>query len=241
VKANLTGLIHVQTLDKQLQALEALLGDLPQQVEEIKEHLQESRHALEEHEKTLVELRTTKALQEGELKDMQEKAQKYREQLYAVTSNREYDAITASIDNITEKTNEVETSILELLETEEHLSKEIAILEPEISELETKLSQTETELQKKVKATEVEYQALKKEREQLEKTLDQRALYQYERIRKGIGNNAVAELHGGACSGCFSYIPPQRQVEIKAMRQLLLCESCGRILVFHLESSTVPS
>jgi len=240
LKANLTGLIQLQKLDRQLHSLEELLGDLPQQVETIKAKLEGSRKELREQREALTEVRTTKSLQEGELKDMQEKTEKYREQLYSVTSNREYDAITASIDNMTEKTNEVETSILELLEREDFLNKEIDVLEPEITALEGRLSEMETALQKKVKATEGEYQAFKKQRDEIGKTLDQRALYQYERIRHGIGNNAVAELHDGACSGCFSYIPPQRQVEIKAMQQLLLCESCGRILVFHLESSAVP-
>ena len=34
-----------------------------------------------------------------------------------------------------------------------------------------------------------------------------------------------------ACGGCFSAIPPQRQMEIKMHKKVIVCENCGRILV----------
>ncbi len=237
----MTGLVRLQKTDKELQALEELRGDLPQQVEEIKEQLEATRQSLAEKEAELGDVRKNKAMSEGELNDLQEKAKKYREQLYAVTSNREYDAITAETDAVAERISETENRILEFLEREDVLGQEITALQPQITELEEHLSQKETELQGKIRATEVEYEALQAQRKQLEESVGTRTIYQYERIRKGLGNNVVAELRNGACTGCFSYIPPQRQVEIKAMKQIHFCESCGRILVPKLAEVVVSN
>lgn len=239
MKGNLTGLVELQRVDKELQKLEELKGDLPQQIEKLRAELHEAKGTNDSRKEEFTEVRKSRAIQEGELKDLQEKAKKYREQLYAVTSNREYDAITAEIDAVDARISAVEDEILQLIETEETLEEALKTAEPEIAALEDNLERKEIELNKKIQATEKEYDALCKQRGEIAAELQQRVLYQYERIRKGIGNSAVAEISHGACGECFSSIPPQKQVEIRMMNQMLFCESCGRILVHVQEKEAV--
>lgn len=241
LKANLTGLVELQKVDRELQALEALRGDLPQQVARTKEKLDGLK---EEHSSKKVRLAdngTAKAIAEGELKDFQAKLAKYRDQLYAVTSNREYDAITAEIDTVEGKISETEDKILAFLEEEEVLSADLETIEPEIKDIESELEDKDSELKQKILATEAECKSFEEQRSQLAASVDKRIVYQYERIRTGLGNTAVADLRNDACSGCRSNIPPQKRVEIKMMNQLILCESCGRILVSTVADTAVTT
>lgn len=232
MKETLSGLIELQNVDQELQALDELKGDLPQRVEQIKRKLDAGREELESLKSELTEVKKTHALRESDLNGLQDKLNKSREQLYAVTSNREYDAITVEIDTIKEKISQAEDEILEMIEREEQISARVNELQPQLSEFEQELADRQKELEQKIQATENEYQAYLKQREQLLETIKRPALYQYERIRKGLGNSAVATVQSSACSACFSSLPPQKIVEIKMMNRLIHCESCGRILVY---------
>lgn len=239
MRSELTGLFQLQNVDKELEALEALKGDLPNQVDKLKTRLDDTQASLQQEQKTLTETKTARGLKESELNSLQDKLNKSREQLYAVTSNREYDAITLEIDAITEKIDALENEILELIDREEAAAGRIGELEPQVTALEEDLNQKNNELRTKVAETEEEYNRFMKERERIASNIQKSVLYQYERIRKGLGNSAVAEIKQYACGGCFSSIPPQKSVEIKMMKRLIHCESCGRILVYVEEEQPV--
>lgn len=231
MKASLTNLIELQRIDKELQALEALKGDLPQQVQKLKDELKDFESRKTDRNNQFEEAKRQRFHFEGEIKVLQEKLKKYQEQLYAVTTNREYDAITLEIDAKKEKISEAEDEALTFLEKEETLTEEINELTPQVEELRNSLQEKEAALQEKIRATEDDYQQFEKKRSEVIDGIGKPILYQYERIRKGIGNSAVTELSKYSCSGCLSAIPAQKAVEIRSMSQLIFCESCGRILV----------
>ncbi len=239
MKANLTSLLDLQKVDQQIQTLEALRGDLPQQVESLKSDLEGREARLQEVEEQLADTNKRKLRMENELKTLQDRRETCRERLYAVTSNREYDAITVEIDTIAENISETEEQVLELLESIESMTAETAELKETISSLREELTGREEELKSKIAATEKEFGACVRKRHTLIGGLRQSVLYQYERIRKGLGNSAVAVIHNGACGECFSAIPPQKCVEIRMMNELILCESCGRILVYRATDKAV--
>ena len=62
--------------------------------------------------------------------------------------------------------------------------------------------------------------------------IDERLLSAYDRIRRNVRNGlAVVTVKRDACGGCFNRIPPQRQVDIRQGKKIIICEYCGRILV----------
>ena len=62
--------------------------------------------------------------------------------------------------------------------------------------------------------------------------IDKRLLEAYQRIRHNVRNGlAVVTVRRDACGGCFNRIPPQRQMEIRQGKKIIICEYCGRILV----------
>lgn len=241
MKDSLLNLLELQRVDKDLQALEDLKGDLPQQVKLLEAELETLKSTYENSRQELDETTRVKLNTEGELKVLQEKQKKYQEQLYSVTSNREYDAITVEIDEISERIDTEETRILELLETEDALKEKVAELAAQVSSYEEDLVGKKEELNSKIRATENEYAILENKRQDLTALLSKPVLYQYERIRSVRKDTTVVPVNKYACSGCFSAIPPQKVVEIRHMDQLMTCESCGRILVTDLELDNVTS
>lgn len=241
MKATLSTLIELQRVDDELDALEALKGDLPQRVEQMRREMDEMQRNYDSKKNELEETKRSKLHLEGEIADLREKLKKYQEQLYSVTSNREYDAITVEIDAVKEKIDDAETRVLELFESEETLEAEVKRGEGEIGSLKEHLAVKEKELQQKIQETEQESQHYQQQREELVRSIRKPILHQYERIRRGLGSTAVVEISNYACGGCFSAIPPQKVVEIKTMSQLIICESCGRILVAHGEKQSVAN
>lgn len=241
MKSNLLDLIELQKIDNELQTLEELKGDLPQKVKEIREELNSISQTTDAQKKELEETKRQRFHWDGELKVFEDKLNKYREQLYAVKSNREYDAMTVEIETIEQKIDETETKILELIVNEEKVTEALKNLESQLALINENLILKEQELQQKISKTEDEFKQWQTKRGQLLPHVRKPILSTYERIRKVRGRSTVVELSKYACAGCHSAIPPQKAMEIRTMDQLILCESCGRILVYHNENEVVTT
>src|SRR5690606_33600231 len=106
-------------------------------------------------------------------------------------------------------------------------------------DLEAKKSELETITEE----TKKEEDALNAKAEDAEKNIEERLLTAYKRLRKNAKNGlAVVTIQRDSCSGCFNQIPPQRQLDIRQRKKIIVCEHCGRILVdegFSLEHEQV--
>ena len=89
-----------------------------------------------------------------------------------------------------------------------------------------------TELEKIAKETEKEETTWLKKSEKARRGVEERLVTAYKRIRSTYKNGlAVVTYERDACGGCFNKIPPQRQLEIRQRKKIIVCEHCGRILV----------
>lgn len=233
--------MELHEIDNELSELEALKGDLPQQVNRLRKELQDTTVNLANLKKAWEELKRSKLHWEGEIKVQEDKLKKYQDQLFAVKTNKEYDAITLEIDSTNEKIDEAETKVLEFIESEEQFTKDVINLESQIGILEEELQNKERELEKKIKASENESNLLETKRQELISHIRKPILYQYQRIRKVKGYTAIVSINKYTCGGCFATIPPQKVLEIRTMEQLIFCESCGRILVYKNDQVGVSS
>ncbi len=147
-------------------------------------------------------------------------------------NNREFDLLSKEIEfqtleielsekHINEYTRIIETKTLEIQATEQSLADRQHILEEKRSELEEIVSETrqdEDKLREKAKA--------------IEPKIDPRTLAAFKRIRKNARNGlGVVYIQRNACGGCFNRIPPQKQMEIKMHKKIIVCEYCGRIMI----------
>ena len=54
----------------------------------------------------------------------------------------------------------------------------------------------------------------------------------FKRIRKNSRNGlGIVYVQRDACGGCFNKIPPQRQLDIRSRKKIIVCEYCGRIMI----------
>ncbi len=80
--------------------------------------------------------------------------------------------------------------------------------------------------------TREEEEKLKEKARELETKIEPQLLTSFKRIRKNARNGlGIVYVQRDACGGCFNKIPPQRQLDVKMHKKIIVCEYCGRILV----------
>jgi len=229
----LYGLIELQEVDKRLDELRAERGDLPLIVEELKAKLDEKKTESEKCTRKIKEAKIKQRELELSIEELKVKYDKYEEQLYQVKTNREYDAITLETETVKHQLDEAKKEIkntLVIIVENESKQKEI---DEELKKLNEEYEDNTVELDTKMNETAEEENLLQQEREIIIKKSRPDIIKTYELVRKARSGQGISKIQGNVCGGCFSYIPPQKIVEVKKMKEIYTCEFCGRILVWN--------
>src|SRR5690606_796993 len=207
-------------------------GELPIEVADLEDEVAGLETRIEKIKSELDDLEDAIVNRRNQIKDAQNAIKKYEGQLNDVKNNREYDAIT----------KEVEIQGLEIQVQE----KKIREIEYEISTKTSKYEKAQQDLVERKKdlaikqeelanitgETEKEEKSLLEKAEKAEKKIDERIIIAYHRLRKNAKNGlAVVTSDRDSCSGCYNQIPPQRQLDIRQRKKIIVCEHCGRVLV----------
>jgi uncharacterized protein len=231
VREAIKHLTELQEIDDELKDIAAERGDLPEEVEklgakirEFEAFLLERTAQLEETEKLLIASNLT--LEEGK-----DKLTKLQQQLYAVKTTREYDAITAETDFIKAEIAKSEAEIATATHRKADLTKLIEERKSDLAKVRAEEQVKAEELKEKMAETEADERQLLHRRENVVVRIQKPLYNHYERIRIAKDGRGVARILDGACGGCFAVIPPQIQVNIRKVIDIVLCETCGRILV----------
>src|SRR5690554_100274 len=232
VEQKLQALWNLQTIHTQIDKIHQVRGELPIEVADLEDEVAGLETRIEKIRTELDELEDTIVNRKNQIKDSQAAIKKYETQLTDVKNNREYDAIT----------KEVEIQGLEIQVQE----KKIREIEYEITTKTSKYDKAQIDIEERRKdlaikreelanitgETEKEEQSLLTKAEKAEKKIEERLLVAYHRLRKNAKNGlAVVTIDRDSCSGCFNQIPPQRQLDIRQRKKIIVCEHCGRILV----------
>ena len=149
-----------------------------------------------------------------------------------VKNNREYDTLSKEIEF---QTLEIELCNKKIREANTRISEkqnELAANEEVIKEREGDLEVKRNELDEIMAETRAEEDKLKEKVKDLESKIESRLLTSFKRIRKNARNGlGIVYVQRDACGGCFNKIPPQRQLDIKMHKKIIVCEYCGRIMI----------
>lgn len=230
MKESLALLIKLQAVDSELMEIEEQKGDLPAQVEQLSDELDELAKGAAAKSARLEEIEHESNQLQGTLEDTRGQLKKYQEQLLLVATNRAYDALSAEIDGAKKSVDEGEFHALELIEERQRLTDELKSDDLLAEQKRVDLNTQKKSLKSTVAANDERSTALSKERNQIQPQIESRYLGAYERISAAREGRAVVPISRGACGVCFHRIPPQQQVEIKAMDRIVTCDSCGVIL-----------
>ncbi len=232
LQKTLYALIELQEIDNRLDELKAERGDLPLIVDELENKYNSKKALLEEKNELLQKTKLRQKELELLIEEAKAKLAEFEEKLYQVKTNREYDAIMAETDNTKEKLEESEDELLQTHETIEKVEQEINQLKEELEKIAGELEENRVELEKKMTATAEEENLLRNERDIIIQKTDPEIIKTYERVRAARDGQGIARIENGVCGGCYSYIPPQKIVEVRKMDKIYTCEFCGRILVY---------
>ena len=228
-------LIELQKIDSRLLEIEEIKGDLPSIVEKTKKMVKDFKDEVNENIQSIKE--TDKNIRElgAKVNDSNEKLTKYKDQLYLVTSNKEYDALMLEIDHIKEFLDGVETNILELEEKKSAFKEKNKSNELDIKSNQEHLDESTLELKDTMLSTQSEEVELNHKRSNLIKKIDTNFISSYERLRGARRGNAMVSISRKACGNCYNQLPPQFVIEVKQNNSIKNCDSCGVFLYFDLE------
>lgn len=232
VEEKLRTLFELQVIDSKIDKIRTVRGELPLEVRDLEDIVA----GLETRVNNLTE--ELKALEDGitdkknVMKDAAAAIKKYEAQQGKVRNNREYDAITKEIEFQNLEIQLAEKRIKEFKANIVAKKEIIETSEEELKERQKDLKLKKKELDEIVAETEKEEESLLKKSKNSESMIEDRLLNAYKRIRGNVMNGlGVVTVQRDACGGCFNKIPPQRQLDIRTHKKVIVCEHCGRILV----------
>lgn len=234
IEKKLIALYNLQQIDSQIDKIRIIRGELPLEVEDLEDEIIGLETRIDNYIQDIENLKAQIREKDIQIKESQSQIKRYEEQQMNVRNNREYDSLSKEIEFQNLEIALAEKRIKEFTNSLNLKNDEIATAQKSLDELRNELEIKKSELSDIVSETEKEEQALQAKSEDYQRYIEERLLTAYKRIRKNARNGlAVVSVERDACGGCFSAIPPQRQLDIRMHKKIIVCEYCGRILVEH--------
>ena len=232
VEEKLKALYNLQKVDSQTDKIKILRGELPLEVQDLEDEIAGLETRVDNFKGEVKNMEDSVSAKKNEIKQAEELIKKYEGQQIKVRNNREFDSLSKEIEY---QNLEIELCEKRMKEFTQQVKEKGEIIETSVSALnerQTDLKEKKSELDDIVADTKKEEENLTKKSEEIHGQIEPRLLSAYQRIRSNARNGlGVVTIERGACGGCFNKIPPQRQLDIKSRKKVIVCEYCGRILV----------
>ena len=232
VEEKLKSLYELQTLHSEIDRIKTLRGELPLEVKDLEDEVAGLETRIEKFQENISASRKDINSYNEEIQVSKNKIERYKAQLDEVRNNHEFDKLNKEIEfqdlsiqalqkKIREANNAITRRTEEMEQCRENLDDRQKMLvekKAELNDIVAETKQDEEKLREKVKAVEA--------------VVEPRLLQAFKRIRKNARNGlAVVYVQRNARGGSFNRIPPQRQLDIKMHKKIIVCEYCGRIMV----------
>lgn len=232
VEERLKALYQLQTYLSEIDRYRFLRGELPHEVQDLTDTIQGINTRIANHKVEIADLKKMIGQKTAEIKDREAKVAKYQSQQDNVRNNREYDYLNKEIEYEGLNIELAQKHIGEFERTVERKTEEIKQAEEELKDQEHILEEKQKELDEIMSETRQEEENLLNKAKEIEPLIDPYTLQAFKRIRKNARNGlGIVTVQRNACGGCFNRIPPQRQLEIKMHKKVIVCEYCGRIMI----------
>ena len=232
VEEKLKSLYQLQVIFSEIDRIKTLRGELPLEVQDLEDEVAGLRTRIGNISGSIEEIKQEEAKRRNKIEEAKAMIEKYTEDQNNVRNNREYDLLAKEIEFQTLEVEFCEKKLRQyagdLKAKNEEIDRTNALLEERIAALDDKRN----ELEEIVSETKEEEEKLRDRAKVLEGTIEPRLLQSFKRIRKNTRNGlGVVYVQRDACGGCFNKIPPQRQLDIKMRKKIIVCEYCGRIMI----------
>lgn len=232
VEEKLRTLYQLQTALSAIDEKKALRGELPLEVQDLEDDIAGLSIRIEKIQRDIEEFRQAVSQKKAEIAEAQASVERYKSQLNDVKNNREYDTLSKEIEFQTLEIELCNKKIKEALVRISEKENELGMSEETLADRRNDLELKKSELDEIMEETRAEEEILKQKVKELEVKIEPRLLMSFKRIRKNARNGlGVVYVQRDACGGCFNKIPPQRQLDIRMHKKIIVCEYCGRILI----------
>ncbi|GAB4135609.1 MAG: C4-type zinc ribbon domain-containing protein [Bacteroidia bacterium] len=232
VEEKLRALYELQQIDSQVDRIRTVRGELPLEVRDLEDEVAGLETRLNNLNEEIDALENAIVDKKNLVKDAQVQIKKYEAQQGKVRNNREFDSLAKEIEF---QNLEIKLAEKRSKEFKAQIAAKKEIQESTAAQLEERrndLKLKKEELDGIVAETRKEEDELLERSKAAETKIEDRLLNAYKRIRQNVRNGyAVVPVQRDACGGCFNKIPPQRQLDIRTHKKIIVCEHCGRILV----------
>ena len=232
VEEKLKSLYQLQVIFSEIDRIKTLRGELPLEVQDLEDEVAGLRTRIGNISGSIEEIKGEEAKRRNKIEEAKAMIAKYTEDQNNVRNNREYDLLAKEIEFQTLEVEFCEKKLRQyagdLKAKADEVERTNTLLEERLAALEDKRN----ELEEIVAETKEEEEKLREHAKVLEATIEPRLLQSFKRIRKNTRNGlGVVYVQRDACGGCFNKIPPQRQLDIKMRKKIIVCEYCGRIMI----------
>jgi uncharacterized protein len=237
---DLTTLIELQGADLKIAELTRQIEALPVEVQTIEAQLSAFLHTHDDRQKRLSANQKERRDLEGEIQAIREKISKHKGQLYEVKTNEQYKAMLKEIEGEESNIRKIEDQILEKMIEAEGIQK---LVSESGAKLEAEKSRVAAEKKRLEELRDLDLRertTLEAHRRELQAKLPEATVVIYERVRRGRGGRAVAEVRDGQCTACNVVLRPQLYNEVRGNESLHTCENCARILFYREPAPAEP-
>lgn len=232
VEQKLKTLYQLQTTLSEVDKIKTLRGELPLEVQDLEDEIAGFTTRLNKYEEEVASREADIEMKQHKIAEAKSLMDRYQEQQKDVKNNREYDMLSKEIEF---QTLEIELQNKKIGEARASIEKRLQEIEEckaVLDDRQQALAEKKAELDDIVAETKAQEEKLREKGKTLEVQIEPRLLTAFKRIRKNSRNGlGIVYVQRDACGGCFNKIPPQRQLDIRMRKKIIVCEYCGRIMI----------
>jgi uncharacterized protein len=230
VHSELEQLLVLQDRQQKIRQIQAEIKTLPLERAHLESQLAATAAGVESLKQKGRQVEVERKKLELDVGTRTESILRLKTQQYQTRKNDEFQAIGHEIERYENEVRKLEDEELELMIEVDKLKGEIEAADKSAHATKETISRQLTDLETKSKALGSQQQELETEREALAAKIDADLLDQFERLFNSKGDAAVVAVEHGVCTGCHMKVTTATASRVKAGKEIVSCENCGRIL-----------
>jgi len=232
VHSELEQLLILQDRDQKIRQIRTEIETVPLRRSSLEAQLAASRASVEGLKQRARQVEIDRKRLELDVGTRTETVSRLKTQQYQTRKNEEFRAIGHEIERYENEIRKIEDDELELMVLADKVKADLAEEEKKATAAQNSIARQTAALEEKSRALESQLQGLSKERSELAGKIDEDSLGRFERLFKSKGDAAVVAIEHGVCTGCHMRVTTATAAQVRAGKEIVSCENCGRILYF---------
>jgi predicted nucleic acid-binding Zn-ribbon protein len=230
VHPELEQLLVLQDRQQKIRQIQTEIGTVPLQRKNLDSQLATSAAGVEALKQKARQTEIDRKKLELDAGTRTESITRLKTQQYQTRKNDEFQAIGHEIERYENEIRKIEDEELELMVEADKVKGDLAAEEKKAATVKESIGRQITDLDEKSKVLQARLEELTKERSELAGKIDEDVLGRFERLFNSKGDAAVVALEHEVCTGCHMKVTTQTAHRVKAGKEIVSCENCGRIL-----------